>query len=80
MKNRFPRMALTSVVGLLVVLALAPVRPVFSQAAGGKQTPSKAAAKTLKAAEDAVVINSTALSEDEVLARVEGLVAEKLSH
>jgi cytidylate kinase len=38
------------------------------------------AASPLKAAEDAVVINSTALSEDEVLARVEGLVAEKLSH
>jgi cytidylate kinase len=38
------------------------------------------AASPLVAAADAVVINSTALSEDEVLARVEGLVTEKLSH
>jgi hypothetical protein len=53
MKNSLPRMALTAALGLLAVLALAPVRPVFSQAAaGGKQTPSKAAAKTLKAAEE----------------------------
>jgi tetratricopeptide (TPR) repeat protein len=46
-------MALIAVVGLVAVLALAPVRPVFSQAAS-KQTPSKAAAKTLKAAEEAI--------------------------
>lgn len=53
MKNRFSRMALTAVVGFVVVLALAPVRPAFAQA-GSKQTPSKAAAKTLKAAEEAL--------------------------
>jgi cytidylate kinase len=35
------------------------------------------AASPLVAADDAVVINSTALSEDEVLARVENLVREK---
>jgi cytidylate kinase len=33
----------------------------------------------LIAAEDAVVINSTAMSEDDVLAQVERLVATKLS-
>jgi CMP/dCMP kinase len=38
------------------------------------------AASPLVAAADAVVINSTASSEDEVLAQVEKLVAEKLSH
>jgi len=53
MKNRFPRMALIAVAGFVAVLALAPVRPVFSQAAS-KQTPSKAAAKPLKAAEEAI--------------------------
>ncbi len=53
MKNRFPRMALIAVVGFVAVLALAPVRPVFSQAAG-KQMPSRAAAKQLKAAEEAI--------------------------
>lgn len=37
------------------------------------------AASPLVAADDAVVINSSAMTEDEVLARVEGLVAEKLS-
>jgi cytidylate kinase len=36
------------------------------------------AASPLVAARDAVVINSSSLSEDEVLARVEGLVSEKL--
>jgi CMP/dCMP kinase len=36
------------------------------------------AASPLVAAKDAVVINSSALSEDEVLERVEGLVAKKL--
>jgi CMP/dCMP kinase len=36
------------------------------------------AASPLVAARDAVVINSSALSEDEVLARIEGLVAKKL--
>jgi len=35
------------------------------------------AASPLVAADDAVVINSTALSEDEVLARVEDLVKQK---
>jgi cytidylate kinase len=35
------------------------------------------AASPLVAASDAVVINSTALSEDEVLARVEELVKQK---
>jgi cytidylate kinase len=38
------------------------------------------AASPLKAAEDAVVIDSTELGEDEVLARVEELTAEKLLH
>jgi CMP/dCMP kinase len=38
------------------------------------------AASPLVAAGDAVVINSSALSEDEVLARVEGLVSKKLGH
>ncbi len=38
------------------------------------------AASPLVAAGDAIVINSTAMSEDEVLTRVENLVAEKLSH
>jgi cytidylate kinase len=38
------------------------------------------AASPLVAAADAVVINSSALSEDEVLARVEGLVSKKLGH
>jgi CMP/dCMP kinase len=38
------------------------------------------AASPLMAAADAVVINSTALSEDDVLAQVERLVSEKLSH
>jgi len=38
------------------------------------------AASPLVAAADAVVINSTGLSEDEVLARVEGLVGQKLGH
>jgi cytidylate kinase len=37
------------------------------------------AASPLIAAEDAVVINSTAMSEDDVLAQVERLVATKLS-
>jgi CMP/dCMP kinase len=37
------------------------------------------AASPLVAATDAVVINSSALSEDEVLARVEGLVSKKLA-
>jgi cytidylate kinase len=37
------------------------------------------AASPLIAAEDAVVINSTAMSEDDVLAQVESLVASKLS-
>ena len=37
------------------------------------------AASPLVAAEDAVVINSTAMSEDEVLARWKSLVATKLS-
>ena len=36
------------------------------------------AASPLVAAADAVVINSTGLSEDEVLARVEGLVKERM--
>jgi CMP/dCMP kinase len=36
------------------------------------------AASPLVAAKDAVVINSSALSEDEVLARIEGLVSKKL--
>jgi CMP/dCMP kinase len=36
------------------------------------------AASPLVAAEDAVVINSTSMSEDQVLAQVEGLVNEKL--
>jgi CMP/dCMP kinase len=36
------------------------------------------AASPLVAARDAVVINSSALSEDEVLARIEGLVTKKL--
>jgi CMP/dCMP kinase len=35
------------------------------------------AASPLVAAKDAVVINSSALNEDEVLERVEGLVAKK---
>jgi CMP/dCMP kinase len=38
------------------------------------------AASPLIAADDAVVINSTSMSEDEVLAQVDKLVAEKLSH
>ncbi len=38
------------------------------------------AASPLVAAEDAVVINSTSLSEDEVLARVEELVSDKRDH
>ncbi|MGC1451450.1 MAG: (d)CMP kinase [Candidatus Sulfotelmatobacter sp.] len=38
------------------------------------------AASPLVAAADAVVINSTALSEDEVLVQVEGLVSQKLAH
>jgi CMP/dCMP kinase len=38
------------------------------------------AASPLVAAGDAVVINSSQLSEDEVLARVEGLVEGKLNH
>jgi cytidylate kinase len=38
------------------------------------------AASPLVAAADAVVINSSALSEDEVLARAEGLVSKKLGH
>jgi cytidylate kinase len=38
------------------------------------------AASPLVAARDAVVINSSQLSEDEVLARVEGLVEGKLNH
>jgi len=38
------------------------------------------AASPLVAAADAVLINSTSLSEDEVLARVEELVNDKLSH
>jgi cytidylate kinase len=38
------------------------------------------AASPLVAAADAVVINSTSLSEDEVLAQVEGLVEHKLGH
>jgi cytidylate kinase len=38
------------------------------------------AASPLVAAGDAVVINSSQLSEDEVLARVEGLVERKLNH
>ena len=38
------------------------------------------AASPLVAARDAVVINSSQLSEDEVLARVEGLVERKLNH
>lgn len=38
------------------------------------------AASPLVAADDAVVINSTAMSEDDVLARVEELVKEKLNH
>jgi cytidylate kinase len=37
------------------------------------------AASPLIAAEDAVVINSTAMSEDDVLAQVESLVATKLA-
>lgn len=37
------------------------------------------AASPLVAADDAVIINSSAMTEDEVLARVESLVAEKLS-
>ena len=36
------------------------------------------AASPLVAAEDAVVIDSTSMSEDQVLAQVEGLVNEKL--
>ncbi len=36
------------------------------------------AASPLKAAEDAVVIDSSAMTEDEVLAKVEGLAAKKL--
>jgi CMP/dCMP kinase len=38
------------------------------------------AASPLVAAKDAVVINSSALSEDEVLAQIEGLVGRKLGH
>jgi CMP/dCMP kinase len=38
------------------------------------------AASPLVAAPDAVVINSSSLSEDEVLAQVEGLVSKKLGH
>lgn len=38
------------------------------------------AASPLQAAADAVVINSTELSEDEVLARVDELVKQKLAH
>ena len=38
------------------------------------------AASPLVAADDAVLINSTTLSEDEVLARAEELVSKKLSH
>ena len=38
------------------------------------------AASPLVAAKDAVVINSSAMSEDEVLAQVEGLVSQKLGH
>jgi len=38
------------------------------------------AASPLVAADDAVVINSTAMSEDDVLTRVEDLVKEKLNH
>jgi cytidylate kinase len=37
-------------------------------------------ASPLVAASDAVVINSTALSEDEVLSRVEELVSKKRNH
>jgi cytidylate kinase len=37
------------------------------------------AASPLVAADDAVVINSTAMSEDDVLAKVEALVQEKLN-
>lgn len=36
-------------------------------------------ASPLMAADDAVVINSTAMSEDEVLAKVEGLIAERIA-
>jgi hypothetical protein len=38
------------------------------------------AASPLEAAADAVVIDSSSLTEDEVLARVEELVAERLGH
>jgi CMP/dCMP kinase len=38
------------------------------------------AASPLVAADDAIVINSSAMSEDEVLARVEDLVNDKLNH
>jgi cytidylate kinase len=38
------------------------------------------AASPLVAARDAVLINSSSLSEDDVLARVEGLVSKKLGH
>lgn len=51
MKNRFPRVALIASVGFVLVFALATVNPAFAQ---GKQQPSRAAAKSLKAAEDAI--------------------------
>jgi tetratricopeptide (TPR) repeat protein len=51
MKNRFPRVALIASVGFVLLFALAAVNPAFAQ---GKQQPSRAAAKSLKAAEDAI--------------------------
>jgi cytidylate kinase len=38
------------------------------------------AASPLVAADDAVVINSTSMSEDDVLAQVEGLIEQQTSH
>ena len=51
MKNRFPRVALIASVGFILLVALAAVNPAFAQ---GKQQPSRAAAKPLKAAADAI--------------------------
>jgi tetratricopeptide (TPR) repeat protein len=52
MKNKFPRMAaLIAGVVLVGLVGLGPVSPAFAQA---KQQPSRAAAKQLKAAEDAI--------------------------
>ena len=52
MKNRFPGMALIAGVSFVMLFVLGPMNPASAQSS--KQQPSRAAAKPLKAAEDAI--------------------------